>query len=629
MVQVTLPDGNTKDLEGTPLDLAKNISDGLARATLAAKVDGILVDATKQLTKNCAVELLTAKDPDGMHVLRHSCAHLLAHAIKRLYPDAKPTIGPVIDHGFYYDFDNLDIHEEDLPKIEAEMKKIVKEKLPVERIEYGSKKEAAKDYLGNEYKQELIEESDGSLSAYRQGDFLDLCRGPHVPNTKVFEAFKLTHTAGAYWRGDAKNTQLTRIYGLCFATKKELQAHVEMLEEAAKRDHRKLGKEQDLLMFHEYSPGSPFFLPKGAILYNELMTFIREEYRKRGYQEVVTPLLYDKALWQTSGHWEHFQEDMFTLKIDGRDFGLKPMNCPSHLLMYMSKYWSYRDLPLRIADFAPLHRNELKGVLQGLTRVRKFSQDDSHTFCTEEQIGSEISGLLDFMRYVYHDVFGFRYEIFLSTKPEKAMGDAALWEHAEATLQHSLEAADMSFTINEGDGAFYGPKIDVRIRDALDRPWQLATIQLDFQMPKRFGATYEGADGKKHTPIMIHKAILGSLERFIGVMIEHYAGKFPLWLSPEQVRVITVADRHLDYANDVAGTLRTSGLRVHVDNRTETINKKIREAQLAQVNYILVVGDKELENNTVTVRTRDNQVHGATDVESLRTQLSEEVTERR
>jgi len=630
-IRITFPDGSTQEYERgiTPLAIAQSISEGLARAAVAAKVDGKQVDLTRPISEDAQLQLLTPKDQEGLEVLRHSCAHLLAHAVQRLHPEARPTIGPTVEHGFYYDFDNLAIKEEELPVIEQEMRRIVKERLPVERVEYPDKASAKKDYAKNRFKLEMIDEFEEGSSAYRQGDFIDLCRGPHVPNTTTFEAFKLTKIAGAYWRGDAKREQLTRIYGVCFATKRELDDYVTMLAEAERRDHRKLGREHGLVMFHEWSPGSVFFLFKGAVIYNELIRFIQEEYAKRGYQEVVTPLVYDKQLWETSGHWEHYHDDMFLLKVDGREFSLKPMNCPSHLLIYMNSSRSYRDLPLRIADFAPLHRNELKGVLAGLTRARKFIQDDSHTFCTEEQIEQEVEGLLDFVTYVYSEVFRFQYTLHLSTRPEKAMGDPALWKTAERILAETLEKKAIPYEVKAGEGAFYGPKIDIMIKDALGREWQLATVQLDFQMPLRFGATYEGQDGRKHTPIMIHKAILGSFERFIGILIEHYAAKFPLWLSPVQARILTIADRHTPYAEEVAREMRSAGLRVEVDSRAETTSKKIREAQLDQVNYILVVGDKEIADGTVNVRTRDNQVRGAERYRKVIGELAAEAKERR
>jgi len=632
-IKITFPDGSQHAYEkgATPSEIAQSISDGLARSVIVAKLDGKMVDLTRPLEKGGTLVLLKPTDPEGLDALRHSCAHLLAHAVKRLYPKALPTLGPPVEHGFYYDFDKLDISNEDLPRIEAEMRKIAKEHVRSERIEHTDKAEALRTYAKNPYKVEMIKGFEEGSSSYRHGDFQDLCRGPHVPDSGVFEkaGFKLDKIAGAYWRGKSENTMLTRIYGLCFATKKELDAFLAQREEAEKRDHRKLGREHELVMFHEYSPGSPFFLFKGAVLYNELLAFVREEYAQRGYREVVTPLVYDKALWETSGHWEHYREDMFMLEIDGREFSLKPMNCPSHCLIYKNSAKSYRDLPLRIADFAPLHRNELKGVLSGLTRVRKFSQDDSHTFCAEEQLEAEIVGLLAFTKHVYEEVFHFDYSLALSTRPEKFMGDKKLWDKAEKLLAKTLDKQGMPYTVNEGDGAFYGPKIDIGIKDALGREWQLATIQLDFQLPLRFGLEYEGGDGQRHTPIMIHKAILGSLERFIGILIEHYAAKFPLWLSPVQARVVTIADRHRPYAEDVARALRQQGLRVEVDSRGETTSKKIREAQLDQVNYILVVGDKELADGTVNVRTRDGKVHGTKRYGKLADELAAEAKARK
>lgn len=633
MVTITFPDGNKKKYrEGvTALEIAADISEGLARNVLAAKVDEKVLDATLPINNDAKIQLLTVQDAEGLNVLRHSAAHLLAHAVQRLYPEALPTIGPVIDNGFYYDFDKLELKEEDLGKLEAEMKKIVKEKHPVTRTEHKNKQEALELYKKNPYKEELIKDLDKGSSTYTQGDFHDLCRGPHTPSTGSFKnaGIKLDKIAGAYWRGDSNNQMLTRIYGLCFATKKELNEYLELRTEAEKRDHRKIGKEQELIMFHEYSPGSPFFLFHGATIYNELLAFVREEYTRRKYQEVITPLLYDKELWMTSGHWEHYREDMFIMQIDGRDFSLKPMNCPSHCLIYKNSAKSYRDLPLRIADFAALHRNELRGVLSGLTRVRKFSQDDSHTFCTEEQIEQEVIELLDFVKHVYSKVFDFDYSLKLGTRPTKFMGDEKLWDKAEQLLEQTLEKKSIPFKIDKEEGAFYGPKIDIKINDALGREWQLATIQLDFQLPQRFKLQYEGKDGTKHQPIMIHKAILGSLERFMGILIEHFAGKFPLWLSPVQAKILPIADRHAQYAEEVADQMRKAGLRIEVDARTETINKKVREAQLEHVNYILVVGDKEMEEGTVTVRTRDEKVHGAKKVPTFINQLRKEVQERK
>lgn len=624
-VTITLPDRSTQEREKgvTPGEIAKFIGEGLARQAVAAEVNGRFVDLDRPVEEDSQIRILTLKDEDGMYVLRHSCAHVLAQAVKRLYPRAKPTIGPVIEHGFYYDFDDLDISDNDLPKIEEEMRKIVKEAFPTKRADYRSADEAKADFPDNPYKQEIIEEyREEGLSRYDQGEFYDLCRGPHVPHTGWCKAFRLTKTAQAYWRGDSDRKQLTRIYGLSFAKQSDLDAHVKLMEEAARRDHRKLGRELGLFMFHDHSPGAPFFLPKGTIVYNALLELMREEYRRRGYEEVITPLLYDKELWQTSGHWEHYKEHMFLTE----GYSLKPMNCPSHMLIYMSESRSYRDLPLRIADFAPLHRNELSGTLSGLTRVRKFSQDDAHVFCTEEQLADELNEVMDFVKYVYTDVFRLDYTVELSTRPEKFMGAPELWERAESTLSGVLEALDIPFTVNPGDGAFYGPKIDIHVRDALGRSHQCATVQLDFQMPRSFRAVYEGTDGRKHTPVMIHRAILGSLERFFGMIVEHYAGRFPLWLSPEQIRVLPIADRHNAHAATVIERLRAAGFRVTLDDRSLTTGKKVREAELERVNYILVIGDREAEGRTVNVRTRENKILGELQVEKFISQIIEERT---
>ncbi len=612
-IKISLPDGSVGEYaEGsTVMDVAEKIGPRLAQAAVAAKVNGNIVDMSYNIEDDSQLVIFTGKDEEGLEVIRHSSAHLLAQALLRLYPGVKLTIGPVVEEGFYYDIDSdKAFSPDDFLSIEAEMEKIVKEDLPVKR-EVLSKPQALRTFVSNPYKVEMInnmDENNDIISVYTQGDFSDLCKGPHVPRTSRLKAVKLTKVAGAYWRADAKNKQLQRIYGVSFAEKKDLDNYLRMLEEAEKRDHRKLGKELDLIMFHDYSPGSPFFYPKGTIIYNILINFVRGEYLKRGYQEVITPLLYDKELWVTSGHWEHYKDDMFLLNIDGKEFSLKPMNCPSHVLIFKSKSRSYRELPLRIADFAALHRNELKGVLSGMTRVRKFSQDDSHTFVTEEQIASEVDGLIDYVKYVYEDVFHFEYKLFLSTKPENAMGDPQLWEKAESLLEEALKKKGIPYQINKGDGAFYGPKIDIRIKDALDREWQLATIQLDFQMPLRFEATYEGQDGKKHTPIMIHKAILGSLERFIAILIEHFAGKFPLWLSPVQIRLLPIADRHVGYCQEMKDEFESHGLRAEIDTRTETMPKKVRDAQLEKIPVMITIGDKEIEQKTLAVRTLDGKV---------------------
>ena len=543
--------------------------------------------------------------------IRHSTAHILAAAVTQLFPDVKLGIGPVIEDGFYYDFDTKhNFTLEDLPKIEKVMQDMIKENLKFEK-KLITVEIAAKQFKNDPYKLELIKEFEKEgkqLSFYKTGEFIDLCKGQHVDSTKYLGNFKLLKVSSSYWKGDAKNKAMQRIYGTAFASKKELDEYLFTQEEAKKRDHRILGKELDLFSFHEESPGYPFFHPKGAIIYNELMKFIREEYKKRSYKEVITPLLYDKSLWETSGHWQHYKENMFLLNVYGKEFSLKPMNCPSHCLIYKSKGWSYRELPIRMADFAPLHRNELRGTLGGLTRVNKLSQDDAHIFCTKELLTKEISKVIEFVNYVYKEVFDFNYEIKVSTRPDNYMGEIETWNEAEKALEDTLKLNKIKYEIQEGEGAFYGPKIDINIKDALKRSWQLATIQLDFQLPIKFNLSYEGEDGKKHTPIMIHRAILGSLERFIGVLIEHYAGKFPVWLSPVQVSIITVADRHIDYANKLKEELEKNNIRVEVDDRTESIGKKVRDNQMQKIPYIITIGDKEIQSNELAIRTRDNNV---------------------
>ncbi len=630
-ITITLPDNSKKTFKkgATALDVAKSISEGLARATIAAKVNDELVDATEPITKNATVKLLTFKDPEGVEVFRHSSAHLLAHAVTELFPDAKLTIGPVVEEGFYYDIDNEPFTQEDLDKIEKRMHEITEKKLDIKRCTV-TKKEALKMFKDNAYKIELINEiPEQSVTVYQQGDFMDLCRGPHVPNTGMLKAVKLTKMAGAYWRADANNKQLQRIYGISFADKKDLKEYLHRLEEALKRDHRKLGRDMDLISFHEESPGAAFFHPKGTIIYNELQKFIREQYWKRDFKEVVTPLVYDKSLWQTSGHWDHYKEHMFTFTVDNKEVSLKPMNCPSHCLLYKTDLKSYKDLPLRISDFAALHRNELRGVLGGLTRVRKFNQDDAHIFCTLDQLDEELDNAIDFAKYVYAETFKFEYKIELSTKPEKSMGTKEQWDKAENALKKALEKNKIPYTINPGDGAFYGPKIDLHIKDCLGRSWQLSTIQVDFQLPQRFELTYDGQDGKKHTPIMIHRAVLGTLDRFMGIIIEHYAGKFPLWLSPVQVKILPLADRFNPYAEKIKTKLHDAQIRVEVDGRSESLNKKVREAQLAQINYILVVGEKEEKDETVNVRTRDNVVHGTKKIDVFMDEILKEIKERK
>jgi len=613
-IKITLTDNSVKNFpEGiTALEVTESIGSRLAAAAIVAEVNDTLVDLSSKITTDAKFKVHTFSSEKGKKVFWHASAHLLEQAVTRLYPKAKITIGPAIENGFYHDFAHSPFHPNDLEKIEKEMAKIASANYEVKRLELTAA-EAKKMFKDNKYKLEILkqEAKADKVTAYKQGEFVDLCRGPQVLSTGVIKAFKLTKISSAYWRGNQKNDELQRIYGISFPEKKDLNKYLQMVELAEKNDHRKLGKELELIWFHDWSPGSPFFLPKGTIIYNILQAFLREEYRKRGYMEVITPQLFNKKLWELSGHWDHYKENMFILDVDGTEFSLKPMNCPSHVLIFKSRARSYRELPMRLADFCYLHRNELRGVLAGLTRVRKFSQDDAHIFCTEEQIDEELNQMIKFAKYIYSDVFKFAITARLSTRPDKSMGEKKAWDTAEAALEKILKQNKIKYEIKPGDGAFYGPKIDMDVRDALGREHQLVTIQLDFQMPKRMGVTYEGNDGKKHTVVMLHRAILGSFERFIALLIEHYAGKFPLWLSPEQVRILTVADRFDEYAQEVAKKYRNRGIRAEVDIRAETISYKVREAELAKVNYILVVGEKELNSGTVTVRTRDNKILGA------------------
>lgn len=626
-MKIVFPDNSVKEFPkgSTGLEIAKSIGERLAMAAIAIQVDGVAQDLNKKIEKDCKINILTFKNPEGVEVFRHSSAHILGAAVTELFPKAKPTIGPAVEQGFYYDFASSPFNQEDLEKINKKMEEIIKQNIPFERVEL-TKAEAKKLFKDNKYKLELIDEAEGNISAYKLGKFTDLCRGPHVPSTGSIKAIKTTKMGSAYWKGDSKNDSLQRIYGISFTDKKDLDNYFKMLEEAEKRDHRKIGKEQDLFMLSDLSlAGCPFFLPKGTIVYNELLNFIRTEYLKRGYEEVITPQIFKKELWEISGHWEHYKENMFTLKIGDQEYSLKPMNCPSHLLIYNSKSRSYRDLPLRIADFCFLHRNELGGVLGGITRVVKFSQDDSHIFLTHEQIEDEIKSLLEFIKHVYFDTFKMEYNVKLSTRPEGFLGEKKVWDDAEKSLANALTKVGLKYEVKQGEGAFYGPKIDFDVKDCIGREHQLATIQLDFQLPLRFNSVYEGKDGKKHSVVMIHRAILGSLERFMGVMIEHYAGKFPLWLSPVQVKILPIADRHLDYANKVAKAMKEQGVRVEVDTRVESTPKKVYDAQMEKVNYILVVGDKEIENATATVRKRDSDKLEVKKVDVLIKELLEEI----
>jgi len=613
-VKVTLPDGSVKEYpDGTnALQVAESISKGLAKVVVAAKVNGEIMDFHRALPAQCSLLLIKEDSAEGLDVIRHSAAHIMAGAVKRLYGDTvKFGYGPPVEDGFYYDMEfpaGTKISEDDLSKIEAECRKIIEANYPFERKDLPKEQVLAlMQKTGQGYKVQTITENikEPTASIYTDGDFTDLCEGPHVPSTGRVKAIKLTKVTGAYWKGDQKNAMLTRLYGTAWASQKALDEYVKRLEEAKKRDHRKLGQDLELFMFHEWSPGAVFFLPKGAVIYNELQAFIRDEYRKRGFQEVVTPQLYNKGLWQLSGHWDHYQENMFILDIDEDKFSLKPMNCPSHVLMFKHRRRSYRELPMRIADFCPLHRNEVKGVLSGMTRVRKFEQDDAHIFCTEEQIGAEMAGQIDFVKHVYTNTFKMPFVAKLSTRPEKFLGKVETWNAAETALEKALKDNGVEYKINAGDGAFYGPKIDFDIKDAIGRNWQLATIQLDFQLPQRMGCEYEGQDGQRHHPVMIHRAMLGSLERFIGILTEHYGGDFPLWLAPVQAAVLAVtplSDEIETYARAVHRKLLDAGLRCEIDLSGDHISAKIKARELQKVPYMAVVGAKEVAAVAVNVR---------------------------
>jgi threonyl-tRNA synthetase len=611
-ISVSLPDGSVKELDhgATVRDLAASIGAGLAKASIAGKVDERLVDLTAPLHNDAKVEIITEKSPEALEIIRHSTSHLMAQAVKQLFPKAKVTIGPAIENGFYYDFDvDAPFSPEDLEKIEARMKELAKANMKVDR-QVLTKSDAIKLFreMGEDYKVELIEDLDAeTVSLYRQGDFIDLCRGPHLPSTGFCKAFKLTSIAGAYWRGDENRKMLQRIYGTAFADKKELEAYLARLEEAKRRDHRKLGKELDLFSFSdEVGAGLVIWHPKGAMLRTILEDFERKEHLKRGYDIVLGPQILKKELWERSGHYDNYRENMYFTEVEGQSYGIKPMNCLSHMMIYKSQLRSYRDLPLRYFELGTVHRHERAGVLHGLLRVRGFTQDDAHILCTPEQLDSEIKGVISFVNDVM-GIFGFEYEMELSTRPEKSIGSDEDWERATNALLGALKDSGREFDINEGDGAFYGPKIDIKLRDALDRRWQCATIQCDFTLPERFDLTYVAADGERKRPVMVHRVVLGAIERFIGVLIEHYAGNFPVWLSPVQAIIVTVTDNHIPYAQEVCDTLRAAGIRVQKDFRNEKLGFKIREAQLQKIPYMLVIGDKEVETGTVAPRFRDGK----------------------
>ena len=608
-MKITLKDGSSKEYAQSMsvIDIAKDISEGLARVATAGEVDGEVVDLRTVIDKDCELNILTFNDEKGKGAFRHTTSHIMAQAIKRLYPDTKLAIGPSIEDGFYYDIDReTPLVAEDLEKIEAEMKKIVKEDLPIKQ--YTMPRAEAIAYFKEKdepYKVELIEDlpEDSVISFYSQGEFTDLCAGPHLMSTKPVKAFKLTSLAGAYWRGSEKNKMLQRVYGTSYPKKAELKEYLHMMEEAKKRDHRKLGKELGLFMMREEGPGFPFFLPKGMELKNQLLDYWREIHKKAGYVEISTPIMLSRHLWETSGHWDHYKDNMYTTVIDDEDFAIKPMNCPGGILVYESEPRSYRDLPLRMGELGLVHRHEKSGQLHGLMRVRCFTQDDAHIFMTPEQVRDEIKGVVKLINEVY-SLFGFKYHVELSTRPEDSMGSDEDWDMATEALRGALDDLGLPYVVNEGDGAFYGPKIDFHLEDSIGRTWQCGTIQLDFQLPLRFNLEYTGADGEKHRPIMIHRVIFGSIERFIGILIEHFAGAFPTWLAPVQVKVLPISDKYMDYAQKVLDELNNSGVRAEIDTRAEKIGYKIREAQMKKIPYMLVVGAKEEEYRLVSIRSR-------------------------
>ena len=630
-MKVTLKDGSVKEYAQpmAVIDIARDLSDGLARVACAGEVNGEVVDLRTVVENDAEVNILTAKDEAGLAALRHTASHVMAQAVKRLYPNTKLAIGPSIADGFYYDMEfETPLTSDDFPKIEAEMKKIIKEDLKIER--FTKPRAEAIEFMkekGEPYKVELIEDlpEDAEISFYSQGEFTDLCAGPHLMSTKgVGKAFKIMSLAGAYWRGDEHNKMLTRLYATAFAKKEELEAYITMMEEAKKRDHRKLGKELGLFMMHEAGPGFPFFLPNGMTLKNTLLDYWREIHKKAGYVEVSTPIILNRKLWETSGHWDHYKNNMYTTVIDDEDYAIKPMNCPGGVLVYASEPRSYRDLPLRVGELGLVHRHEKSGQLHGLMRVRCFTQDDAHIFMTPDQIKDEIKGVVALINEVY-SLFGFEYHVELSTRPEDSMGSDEDWEMATEGLRSALDEIGLPYVVNEGDGAFYGPKIDFHLVDCIGRTWQCGTIQLDFQLPQRFELEYIGADGEKHRPIMIHRVVFGSIERFIGILIEHFAGAFPTWLAPVQVRVLPISDKYMDYAKKVEAQLNEAGIRVDVDTRSEKIGYKIREARKARIPYMLVVGEKEEAEGKVSVRSRFLGDEGQKDLGEFIAAIEEEI----
>ncbi|MEH7459779.1 threonine--tRNA ligase [Bacillus sp. JJ1127] len=608
MIKIIFPDGSVKEyVKGITLEeIAASISSSLKKKAVAGKVNDQLFDLRRNIEQNAEIQIITMDSEEGIEVARHTSAHILAQAVKRIYGGVKLGVGPVIENGFYYDMDlPSSIAVEDLPKIENEMRNIINENLKIERVEI-TRKEAEKLFqdIKDDLKLELLEAipENEVVTIYKQGEFVDLCRGPHLPSTGYLKAFQLTHVSGAYWRGDSNNQVLQRIYGVAFSSQKELENYLQFVEEAAKRNHRKLGNELELFMFSEEAPGMPFYLPKGQIIRNELESFLREIQQKYDYQEVRTPIMMNQELWEKSGHWDHYKDNMYFSEVDHKSFALKPMNCPGHMLIFKNKLRSYRDLPIRMCEFGQVHRHEFSGALNGLLRVRTFCQDDAHLYVTPEQIESEIKSVLKQIDYVYR-TFGFEYEIELSTRPEDSMGDDELWNQAESALENVLKSLNYNYKVNEGDGAFYGPKIDFHIKDALKRSHQCGTVQLDFQMPEKFDLHYIDESNEKRRPVVIHRAVLGSFDRFLGILIEHFGGAFPTWLAPVQVKVIPVSTLvHEQYTKEIEEKLKRAGIRVERDMRSEKLGYKIREAQLKKIPYILVIGDKEVENGSVNVR---------------------------
>ncbi|WP_303064055.1 threonine--tRNA ligase [Acidaminococcus massiliensis] len=633
-IKVSLPDGSVKEFEAgsSLLSIAKSLNQKLGKTALLAKVDGENKDLSDTLDHDAKVEFITPDSEEGLHAIRHTASHVMAQAIQHLFPGTKFAIGPAIEKGFYYDLDSDHVFTpEDLRAIEKEMSKIIKANYPLVRKELPRAEALAKFKAEDEpYKVELIEDlpEDAVISTYTQGDFTDLCAGPHCPSTGRVKAFKLMSIAGAYWRGDEHNKMLQRIYGTAFASKEDLEAYLHMLEEAEKRDHRKLGKQLGLFMLSDYGPGFPFFLPNGMIIRNTLIDYWREVHRKYGYQEVMTPMIMNRQLWETSGHWDHYKENMYFTKIDGEDYAIKPMNCPGGMLVYANEPHSYKELPLRVGELGLVHRHELSGALHGLFRVRCFTQDDAHIFMMPNQIEDVIQETIRLFDEVYA-TFGLTYHAELSTRPDNSMGDDATWEMTTSALRKAMDDFGLKYSINEGDGAFYGPKIDFHLKDSIGRTWQCGTIQLDMLLPEKFNLTYTGEDGQKHRPVMIHRVVYGSIERFIGILIENYAGAFPAWLAPEQVRVMPITDKYNEYAKQIVDKLESQKIRAHLDDRNEKIGYKIREAQVKKVPYMLIVGEKEVESGTVSVRSRDNGEQGAMAVDEFIAKLQDEIKNRK